>query len=114
MNVDWDWNELYDLRLARGSPLGSPKTSSSSSLIGIAVASARFPEEWLAACGPENSGAGGKGLFGLPPYLEDGVPGRGLPLISAGSYAISDGGGRDDSDELRDNSDLVGEFRGGM
>lgn len=33
----------------------------------------------------ENSGAGGKGLRGLPPYSEDGVPGLGLPLISAGS-----------------------------
>ncbi len=85
MNVDWDWKELYDLRLARGSPLGGPNTSSSSSLTGIAVFSARFPDEWLAACGPENRGAGGKGRFGLPPYFDDGVPGRGLPFISAGS-----------------------------
>lgn len=41
---------------------------------------------------PANSGAGGRGLLGeLPPYL-DGVPGRGLPLISAGSYAFEAGG----------------------
>ena len=40
-----------------------------------------------------NSGAGGRGLRGLPPYRDDGVPGRGLPLISAGSYARFDGGG---------------------
>jgi hypothetical protein len=32
--------------------------------------------------GPENNGAGGNGRRGLPPYLELGVPGRGLPLIS--------------------------------
>lgn len=32
--------------------------------------------------GPEKRGAGGSGLRGLPPYLELGVPGRGLPLIS--------------------------------
>jgi len=30
-------------------------------------------------------GAGGSGRFGLPPYCDDGVPGRGEPLSSAGS-----------------------------
>lgn len=48
--------------------------------------------------------------MGLPLYLEEGVPGRGLPLISAGSYEIFDGGGRDDSDEVRVGEyDLLGE-----
>jgi hypothetical protein len=40
--------------------------------------------------GPENRGAGGRGLLGLPPYLELGVPGRGLPLMSARSYPTLD------------------------
>jgi len=40
-----------------------------------------------------NSGAGGSGRFGLPPYSEEGVPGLGMPLISAGSYATTDAGG---------------------
>jgi hypothetical protein len=46
-------------------------------------------------------GAGGSGLRGLPPYLEDGVPGRGLPFMSAGSYGTLGGGGRDQSEEPR-------------
>ena len=78
------------------------------------MASARFPEDWLAACGPENNGAGGRGRFELPPYFDAGEPGRGLPLRSTGSYGISDGGGRDDSDDVRDNSDRAGEPRLGM
>lgn len=36
--------------------------------------------------GPANNGAGGNGRLGLPPYRVLGVPGRGLPLISARSY----------------------------
>lgn len=44
------------------------------------------------AFGPEKSGAGGKGRLGLPPYLEEGVPGLGLPLMSGGSNRISAGG----------------------
>ena len=47
--------------------------------------------------------------MGLPPYLEDGVPGRGLPLMSAGSYV-----GRLDElvDEVREGDhDLVGDGR---
>jgi hypothetical protein len=40
----------------------------------------------VAAPGPENNGAGGKGRLGLPPYLELGVPGLGLPFRSARSY----------------------------
>ncbi len=50
----------------------------------------------------------------LPPYFEDGEPGRGLPLRSTGSYAMSDGGGRDDSEDVRDSSDRVGELRLGI
>jgi len=34
---------------------------------------------------PANRGAGGSGLLGLPPYLEEGVPGLGAPFRSAGS-----------------------------
>jgi hypothetical protein len=49
------------------------------------VSSAGPFEVRMLAAGPENSGAGGSGRTGLPEYLEDGVPGRGLPLTSAGS-----------------------------
>ena len=82
--------------------------------MGIAVVSARCPDGWLAACTPENNGAGGRGRFGLPLYFEEGVPGRGLPLRFTGSYGISDGGGRDDSEEVRERVDRVGELRPGM
>jgi hypothetical protein len=59
-------------------------------------------------------GAGGRGRRGLPPYLEDGVPGRGLPLISAGSYGTLEGGGRDQSEELRVGvSGRIGDERSG-
>ena len=51
---------------------------------------------------PENSGAGGSGRLGLPPYRELGVPGRGLPLMSARSYcefdALGGAGGRAQSE----------------
>ena len=114
MKVDSDRNESYDFRLALGLLPAGPKTSSLPSCIGIAVTSPKFPEDWVAACGPENNGAGGKGRFGFPPYFDDGVPGRGLPLISAGSYGISDGGGLDDSDEVRESVDREGEVRLGM
>lgn len=87
------------MRLARGFASGGPKTSSSSSLIGIAVASDTSFCALLAAAGPENNGAGGRGRLGLPPYCEEGVPGRGLPFISGGSYAIFEGGGLGMSDE---------------
>jgi hypothetical protein len=50
---------------------------------------------------PANRGAGGKGLLGLPPYCDDGVPGRGLPLISAGSYETVEAGGLFQSDRTR-------------
>lgn len=89
-----DIYELEDFRLARGSLSGiisrPPKTSSSSSgSIGIAASS-----DCVLVALAANSGAGGNGLRGLPPYAEDGVPGRGLPFRSAGSYEATDGVGR--------------------
>jgi hypothetical protein len=47
----------------------------------------------------EKRGAGGRGLRGLPPYCDEGVPGLGLPLMSAGSYDTVEGGGLDQSTE---------------
>ena len=58
--------------------------------------------EVLFGAAPENNGAGGSGLRGLPPYFEEGVPGRGLPLMSGGSYTTLDGGGLVQSDEPLD------------
>ena len=43
---------------------------------------------------PANSGCGGRGRFGEPPYCVEGVPGLGLPLMSAGSNGTLLGGGR--------------------
>lgn len=43
---------------------------------------------------PAKSGAGGSGRFGEPPYCDDGVPGRGPPFMSAGSYGTLVAGGR--------------------
>ena len=55
-----------------------------------------------------NSGAAGSGRRGLPPYVDAGVPGRGLPLRSAGSY-LATGGGRLKSGDMREGlQDLVG------
>jgi hypothetical protein len=56
----------------------------------------------LRALAPEKRGAGGSGRLGLPPYVEAGVPGLGLPLRSAGSYLVVTGGGRAYSEEPRD------------
>ena len=51
----------------------------------------------------------------VPVYLEDGVPGRGLPLISTGSYEMLDGGGRAASEDVREGEYILeGEFRRGM
>lgn len=44
------------------------------------------------AAGPEKRGAGGNGLRGLPPYLDEGVPGLLPPFISAGSKFATGGG----------------------
>ena len=71
------------------SGLSGPNTSSPSPISpsrGIEIVASSAKTEFRAeAPGPENRGAGGRGLRGLPPYREDGVPGLGLPLISAGS-----------------------------
>ena len=70
---------------------------------------------------PANSGAGGSGRFGLSPYLDDGVPGRGPPLRSIVSYAAAEAGGLGHSVEFREGvhgrlGDVrLGEYgRGGM
>ena len=59
-----------------------------------------------------NSGAGGSGRRGLPPYCEEGVPGLGLPFISAGSNWTFGGGGLENSvDALDGVQDRVGDDR---
>lgn len=63
------------------------------------------------APGPEKSGAGGKGRRGLPPYLLEGVPGLGSPLISAGSNCALGGGGLLYSAEPLVVQDLAGDVR---
>ena len=84
------------------------KGSSGLSGIGIEVSEDRAGE------GPANRGAGGSGRRGLPPYFDDGVPGLGLPLMSAGSYGTVDGGGLVQSDEaLVGVSGRMGELRSG-
>ncbi len=70
--------------------------------MGMVVASLSPFDTPLAAADPENNGAGGSGRLGLPPYCEEGVPGRGLPLISGGSYATFEGGGLGISDDPLD------------
>lgn len=96
---------MYDFRLDLGSALGSPKTSSSSPLMGIVVSSVRS-FEFLEDADGANRGLGGSGRLGLPPYFDEGVPGLGLPFISEGSYKLSIGGGR-----LEGVHGLVGELR---
>jgi hypothetical protein len=76
--------ECADFKLALGSlsdTTGCPptNTSFSDSVSGMGMVVSAAPPL------SENSGAGGRGLLGLPPYCEDGVPGRGLPLMSGGS-----------------------------
>ena len=78
--------------------------------MGIVVVSPSDPPNPLLTCDPAKSGAGGNGLIGLPPYLLDGVPGRGLPLMSAGSYAMIDGGRLEELEEVRDGDDLEGVY----
>lgn len=86
------------------------KTSSGESGIGIAVSS----KDVLGAPAPANSGAGGSGLRGLPPYFDEEEPGRGLPFSSAGSYATLAGGGLVHSDaSLNGVAGLMGDVRSG-
>lgn len=63
------------------------------------MASSANTEFRAEALGPENRGAGGNGRLGLPPYREEGVPGLGLPLRSAGSNCKLVGGGRVNSED---------------
>ena len=74
------------------------KTSSSSSSMGIADKSDVAFESRETGLPAENNGCGGSGRIGLPgrppPYREEGVPGRGLPLMSEGSYEAVVAGGR--------------------
>lgn len=57
-----------------------------------------------------NSGCGGRGRLGEPPYCDDGVPGLGLPLMSAGSNGTLLGGGLLYSVEtLEGMKDIVGD-----
>lgn len=84
----------------------------------IAGPSARSADDVVVPPALEKRGAGGSGLFGLPPYFEDGVPGLGDPFRSAGSYGMFDGGGRGDRDERDesregDHDERVGEPLGG-
>lgn len=92
--------------------LCGPKTSSLSPSSGIeTVASSANVEVRALWVGPENNGAGGRGLLGLPPYLDEDVPGLGDPLISAGSYEAIDGG-LPRSEPARDGvQDRVGDAR---
>lgn len=62
--------------------------------------------------GPEKRGAGGSGLRDVPPYLDEGVPGLGLPLISGGSNGMLDGGGLERSaEDLEGVHGLIGDVR---
>jgi hypothetical protein len=60
---------------------------------------------------PENRGAGGRGLLGLPPYLDEGVPGLGAPLRSTGSNCASGGGLPRSEDTREGDHDRVGDVR---
>lgn len=63
---------------------------------------------------PANKGLGGRGRFGLLLYCEDGVPGRGLPLMSTGSYGMLTGGRDQSVDALDGVHGLLGEPRVGL
>jgi hypothetical protein len=95
--------------------LSGPKTSSPSPISpsrGIEIVASSAKVEFRAeAFGPEKRGAGGRGLLGLPPYLDDGVPGLGLPLRSAGSNCRFGGGLLNSEEPLEGVQGLVGEFR---
>jgi hypothetical protein len=109
---------MYDsLVLAAGrdlTGLSGPKTSSPSAMSfssGIEMVASSAKVEFLAdAPGPENNGAGGNGLRGLPPYLELGVPGLDLPSISLGSNCTFGGGRVNSLEPLVGLQDRVGEI----
>lgn len=76
------------------------------------VASSAKTEFRGAAPGPENSGAGGRGRLGLPPYLDEGVPGLGSPSRSTGSNCRFGGGTRLYSEDVREGlHERVGDIR---
>lgn len=96
--------------------LAGPKTSSPSPMSfssGIdIVASSANTEFRAAAPGPEKRGAGGRGRLGLPPYLDDGVPGLGSPSRSTGSNCRGGGGTLLYSEDVREGlHDRAGETR---
>jgi hypothetical protein len=82
---------IPDFKGLSGPKTSSPSPISFSSGIEIVASSAKV-EFFRAAPGPENNGAGGNGLLGLPPYLEEGVPGLDSPFKSTGSYCTFGGG----------------------
>lgn len=97
------------------SVLSGPKTSSPSPMSpsrGIEIVASSAKVEFRAeAVAPAKRGAGGNGLLGLPPYLDEGVPGLGLPLRSAGSNCRFGGGLLNSEEPLEGLQDLVGEVR---
>jgi hypothetical protein len=118
VSVELDIYESLDFKVCLASllnVLSGPKTSSLSPISpsrGIEIVASSAKAEFRAeALGPENRGAGGKGLLGLPPYLDEGVPGLGLPLRSAGSNCKFGGGLLNSEEPLEGVQDLVGEVR---
>ncbi len=92
--------------------LSGPKTSSPSPMSpsrGIEIVASSATKEERELFAPAKSGAGGNGRRGLPPYLDEGVPGLGLPLISGGSNCTFAGGGLLNSFDPLVSQDLVGE-----
>lgn len=92
--------------------LSGPKTSSPSPMSpsrGIEIVASSAMKEVREELAPANSGAGGSGRRGLPPYLDEGVPGLGLPLISGGSNCTFAGGGLLNSLDPLVSQDRVGE-----
>jgi hypothetical protein len=68
----------------------------------LAVSAGPMVESRETGLPPAKRGAGGSGLLGLPPYREDGVPGRGLPFMCSGSNETDEAAGRGQSPDPRD------------